>query len=142
MNLKTIISAGLLLSTIAAVISPATAADMDKTGANGNGAGNGNSQPYSTSACSAGGPVATWTVRPDEDLQAVLQAWTKKAGWHLQWQSDYNFTIGGSATFHSRFNVAVGSLMSGMQESRPSPVAEVYPENCVLIVTDGLSAVR
>jgi hypothetical protein len=114
---------------------PARAADFDHPAANP-------SQPYAAPSCAGGGPVGVWTVKPDDDLQKTLDQWAHRSGWHIQWQSQYNFTIGGPATFRTRFTSAVGALLSAMQEARPSPVADVWRDNCVIVISDGLTSAR
>lgn len=93
-------------------------------------------------ACSAGGPMGRWAVHPGEDLQDALKRWAETSKWRLIWNTEYSFQIAGGATFHGSFTDAVGALMTGMQEARPSPVVDVYRANCVFVVSDGLSSVR
>lgn len=37
---------------------------------------------------------------------------------------------------------AAGELLTAMQEARPSPVGDIYRANCVIVISDGLSANR
>lgn len=60
----------------------------------------------------------------------------------MVWNTDYSWQIAGRASFAGDIVSAIGGLMSGMQEARPSPVADIYRANRVVVVKDGLSDVR
>lgn len=87
-------------------------------------------------------PAVAWSVSPGEDLQNVLSRWANASGWTLVWSTEYSWQIGGRANFEGDLVSAVGGLMTGMQEARPAPLADVYRANRVLVVKDGLSVVR
>ena len=94
-------------------------------------------------SCRGHAPASnSYSVHTGDDLRSVLVKWSKTAGWTLVWKSSYTFSIAGNASFPIDYVAAVGALMTAMQEARPSPVADAYRENCVLVITDGLSDVR
>ena len=112
--------------------SPSLAADFD-------GAGKKRAAPAGT--CRAAGN-ASYSVRAGDDLRNVLSNWTRTAGWTLVWNSSYDFQIAGNASFQRNFVDAAGELLTAMQEARPSPVGDIYRANCVIVISDGLSANR
>jgi Toxin co-regulated pilus biosynthesis protein Q len=79
-----------------------------------------------------------WSVKIGDDLEGVLRRWAKRAGWHIVWHSENRFEIAGNAHFPSTFVESVSQLMDAMQDARPSPVANIYPENRVIVVVDGI----
>jgi hypothetical protein len=85
---------------------------------------------------------ASYSVRAGDDLRNVLSNWTRAAGWTLVWNSSYDFQIAGNASFQRNFVDAAGELLTAMQEARPSPVGDIYRANCVIVISDGLSANR
>jgi hypothetical protein len=115
-----------------ALTAAASAADFDRAK---------QARPAAHAACHASGR-ADFSVSTGDDLRAVMARWSQASGWTLVWHSDYAFQIAGSARFSGGFVDAVGALMAAMQEARPSPVADIYRENCVVVVKDGLSANR
>ncbi len=88
------------------------------------------------------GPNGRYTVKSGDDLQAVLTRWANQSGWTVQWKSDYAFAIVGNAGFGPEFKSAVQGLIDAMQEARPAPAVDLYPDNKMVVVLDGLTAVR
>ena len=78
--------------------------------------------------------VRTWKAEAGRTLRAVLADWTAEAGWSLVWQSSYDYPLDASAQLAGDFQEAVGTLLTGFAEAKPSPSARIFVTNRVLII--------
>jgi hypothetical protein len=70
------------------------------------------------------------------DLQAVLAAWSRQAGWTLVWQSAYAYELTSGGRFAGTFEDSVRALLLAMRHTRPNPTAVFYGGNRVLVISN------
>jgi hypothetical protein len=81
-------------------------------------------------------PVGSWTIAKGETLRASLDGWTKKAGWTLVWNSQYEYPIQAGAAFGGDFVSATSDLFKSLLDVRPALTVKFYRGNKVLLVTN------
>ena len=75
-----------------------------------------------------------YTVIAGQELRTTLEGWCAKRGWKLDWQSDFAYTLSGSARFSGSFEDAVKALFASMNDVRPMPTAKLYDLNKMMVV--------
>ena len=75
-----------------------------------------------------------YSVVAGQELRATLEGWCEKHGWKLDWQSDFAYTLSGSARFSGSFEEAVRALFASMTDVRPMPTAKLYDLNKMMVV--------
>jgi defect-in-organelle-trafficking protein DotC len=69
-------------------------------------------------------PKQVWTAAAGSTLRETVEAWAKKAGWHVDWKpEDLNYGISGSIRIEGSFEEAVGQLFAYYEHAeRPMEV--------------------
>ena len=80
-----------------------------------------------------------WEVSTGQSLRTVLQAWTKREGWQLSWETNYDYPLAASARFQGPFLDALASVAKAFQSAEPPLRVMVYRENRSIRVKTGAS---
>ncbi len=65
-----------------------------------------------------------YVVAPGYMLRTTLSKWAEAAGWHLVWNSDFDYAITTGATFSGDFVTASKQLLTAMKDARPTITAD------------------
>ena len=78
---------------------------------------------------------AGWLVVAGEGLRQTLQSWAQCAGWRVQWNTDYRFTLMADAHISGDFVEATSRVISSFSHSDPPVFGRFYRSNQVLVVS-------
>jgi hypothetical protein len=78
--------------------------------------------------------TATWRLRAGAPLRDVLYDWSRRAGWTLVWDSEYQYTLDADAQFSGDFPAAVTQLFHALGDLNPPLYPALYQGNRVLAV--------
>lgn len=70
---------------------------------------------------------ATWSAPRNSTLRSILEDWTSRVGVELYWASEYDYPIQSAVNVQGTFEEAVQTLLKGLSESRPRPLARLHP---------------
>lgn len=72
-------------------------------------------------------PLKLWQANNGSMLRDTLADWADRAGVQLNWQSDYDFELEAQVRIRGDFQKAVRTLLSGLQNTDPRPIARYHP---------------
>ena len=73
--------------------------------------------------------LPTWTAKNADTLHQTLEAWCKKANVSLRWDSGYDYPLETNVSITGDFETAVRSLLDGLKNATPRPLAHYYRSN-------------
>lgn len=79
-----------------------------------------------TPATSLPGPQV-WVAPRASTLRQVLTDWSREAGVQLQWSAQYDYPLMSDVQLSGTFEEAVETLLSGLVDAQPRPVARLHP---------------
>lgn len=72
-------------------------------------------------------PVETvWAAKAGDSLRDIFDVWCKKANVMLRWDSEYDYKIESNIALSGNFEAAVRTLLRGLKNATPHPVAQYY----------------
>ncbi len=74
-------------------------------------------------------PTATveeWNAERGDSLRKILEGWSRRARVEFNWLAEYDYPMQASAAFNGTFEDAVRNLLTGFEDARPQPVAELH----------------
>lgn len=81
--------------------------------------------PANTSASLASN--TSWTAPRNSTLRTILEDWSTRVGVELYWASEYDYPIQTAVSIQGTFEEAVQTLLKGLSQSRPRPLARLHP---------------
>lgn len=82
-------------------------------------------------------PKETWTVPAGSTLRETVEAWAKRAGWHVDWQpEDLNYGISGSIRIEGSFEDAIGQLFAYFEQAERPMVVIASRSQTLIRVTE------
>ncbi len=76
-----------------------------------------------------------WSARRGETLRQVLARWSEEAEWRLAWEARWDYPVRADALFEGAFVTAAGNAVRAFARVVPTPYADFYPDNRVVVVT-------
>lgn len=68
-----------------------------------------------------------WVAPQSSTLRQVLSDWCKESGVQLQWSAQYDYPLMSEAQISGSFEEAVETLLDGLVDAQPRPVARLHP---------------
>lgn len=68
-----------------------------------------------------------WVAPRASTLRQVLADWSREAGVQLQWSAQYDYPLMSDVQLTGTFEAAVETLLSGLVDAQPRPVARLHP---------------
>ncbi len=68
-----------------------------------------------------------WVAPRASTLRQVLTDWSREAGVQLQWSAQYDYPLMSDVQIAGSFEQAVETLLSGLVDAQPRPVARLHP---------------
>lgn len=68
-----------------------------------------------------------WVAPRASTLRQVLTDWTREAGVQMQWSAQYDYPLMSDVQIGGTFEEAVETLLSGLVDAQPRPVARLHP---------------
>lgn len=91
------------------------------------------SKPVATSLSSApqgpfkAGAVREWSARSGSSLRQILSQWSREAGVHLYWSSQYDYPVQANVFLNGTYEKAVATLLDGLRDAQPRPLGRLHP---------------
>ncbi len=73
------------------------------------------------------GEEKTWTAGRGATLKSILAEWCRTARVELHWSAEYDYPLIAAFSFNGTFANAVATLLGGLADARPKPIARLYP---------------
>ena len=70
---------------------------------------------------------STWSAPRNSSLRNILEQWSERVGVELYWASEYDYPIQSAVSLQGTFEEAVQTLLKGLSESKPRPMARLHP---------------
>ncbi|HRC27259.1 MAG TPA: TcpQ domain-containing protein, partial [Alphaproteobacteria bacterium] len=71
--------------------------------------------------------VQEWSAPAGATLRRVLTDWSEKAGVQLHWSSQFDYPIQAHIQMTATYQKAVESLLDGLRDAKPRPLARLHP---------------
>lgn len=87
-------------------------------------------QNVSYTPAAAAAPISApqvWVAPRASTLRQVLTDWSREAGVQLQWSAQYDYPLMSDVQLTGTFEEAVETLLSGLVDAQPRPVARLHP---------------
>lgn len=98
------------------------------------------SSPLQSHSVSSG--QRNWAALSGNTLKDTLEAWASTDGWTVVWDTDQNYRLRASATFHGTLIDAITKIVDSIHVSNPELTVTVYTGNRVVHVQTLLNETR
>lgn len=71
--------------------------------------------------------VQDWSAPAGATLRRILTDWSEKAGVQLHWSSQFDYPIQASIRMTGTYQKAVETLLDGLRDAKPRPLARLHP---------------
>jgi len=87
----------------------------------------------SKSNANSDGIAETWCVTDDMTLSDNMKAWAKRAHWHVQWNSEYDYPIDAGFCVSGSFQQAINTVASSYITAQRVLRLDIYPKQTLIV---------